>query len=77
MDILKKCHVASDGNTAFERLKRRQHRGMLLLFGTVVMFRVARKVPGGVVTGDGFVIKRRRWRIWTRSRALRGLPLVF
>ena len=49
-NILNKCHVASDGKSACERLKRRQHRGMLLPFGTVVMFRVAGKVSGGVMT---------------------------
>ena len=36
-DILNKCHVASDGKSAHERLKRRQHRGELLPFGTAVM----------------------------------------
>ena len=49
-DILNNCHVASDGKSAYERLKRRQHRGVLLPFGTAVMFRVAGKVPGGVMT---------------------------
>ena len=49
-DILNKCHVASDGKSAYERLKRRQHRGMLLPFGMAVMFKVAGKVPGGVMT---------------------------
>ena len=48
-EILNKCHVASDGTSAYERLKRSQHRG-LLPFGTAVMFRVAGKVPGGVMT---------------------------
>ena len=38
-DILNKCHVASGGKSAYERLKRRQHRGVLLPFGTAVMFR--------------------------------------
>ena len=28
-DILNKCHVASDGKSAFERLKRRQQLGKL------------------------------------------------
>ena len=45
-DLLNKCHVPSDGKSAYERLKRRQHRGVLLPFGTAVMF----KVPGGVMT---------------------------
>ena len=49
-NILNKCHVASDGKSAYERLKRRQHRGMLLPFGMAVMFKVAGKVPGGVMT---------------------------
>ena len=48
-DILNKFHVASDGKSACERLKRRQHRGVLLPFGTAVMLRVAGKVPGGVM----------------------------
>ena len=39
-DILNKCHVASDGKSADERLKRRQHRGVLLPLGTAVMFSV-------------------------------------
>ena len=56
-DILNKCHVAIDGKSPFEQLKRRQHRGVLLLFGAAVMFRVAGKVPGGVMT--------ERWRLGT------------
>ena len=42
--------MASDGKSAYERMKRRQHRGVLLPFGAAVMFRVAGKVPGGVMT---------------------------
>ena len=49
-DILNKCHVASDGKSAYERLKKCQHRRVLLPFGTAVMFRVVGKVPGGVMT---------------------------
>ena len=49
-DMLNKCHVASDGKSAHGRLKRRQHREMLLPYGTAVMFIVAGKVPGGVMT---------------------------
>ena len=49
-DILNKCHVASDGKSAYERLKKRPHRGELLPFGASVMFRVAGKVPGGLMT---------------------------
>ena len=68
-DILNKCHVASDGKSAYERLKRRQHRGVLLPSGTLVMFRVAGKVPGGVMTERKAIPYRRtycgtkgRWR---------------
>ena len=56
-DILDKCHVASDGKSTYERLKRRQHREMLFLFGTAVMFGVAGKGPGGVMA--------ERWRLGT------------
>ena len=49
-DILNKCHVASGGKSAYDRLKKRPHRGELLPFGTAVMFTVAGKVPGGVMT---------------------------
>ena len=45
-----KCHVACDGKSAYERLKKRPHRGELLPFGASVMFRVAGKVPGGLMT---------------------------
>ena len=49
-DILNKCHVASGGKSAYERLKKRPHRGEGLPFGASVMFRVAVKVPGGLMT---------------------------
>ena len=49
-DILNKCHVASDGKSAYERLKKRPHRGELLPFGASVMFRVTGKVSGGLMT---------------------------
>ena len=49
-DILNTSHVAIDGKSAYARLKRHQHRGVLLPFGAAVMFRVAGKVPGGVMT---------------------------
>ena len=49
-DLHNKCHVASDGKSAYERLKKRPHRGEILPFGAAVMFRVAGKVPGGVMT---------------------------
>ena len=32
--ILNKCHVASDGKSAYARLKKPIHRGELLPFGT-------------------------------------------
>ena len=49
-DILNKCRVASDGKSAYEWLKRRQHQGVPLPFGAAVRFGVAGKVPGGVLT---------------------------
>ena len=87
-DIPNKCHVASDGKSACERLKRRHHRGVLLPFGTVVMFRVASKVPGGVMTerwhlgtwlGKRFhteehIVARRRDGLVIRSRAVQAMP---
>ena len=36
---------ASDGNSAYERLKRLPHRGLLWPLGTAVLFRVPGKVP--------------------------------
>ena len=36
-NILNKHHVASDGKSVYERLKRRQHRGVLLPFGEVAL----------------------------------------
>ena len=50
-DILNKCHVASDGKSACERLKKRPHRGEILPFGASVMFRVAGKVLGSLILG--------------------------
>ena len=49
-DVLNKCHVASDGKSAYERSKKRPHREEFLPFGAAVMFRIAGKVPGGVMT---------------------------
>ena len=49
-DILNNCHVASDGKSAYERSKKRPHRGELLPFAASVMFRVAAKFPGGLMT---------------------------
>ena len=40
----------SDGKSAYERLKKRPHRGELLQFGMELMFNVAGKVPGDVMT---------------------------
>ena len=87
-DILNKSHVASGGKSAYERLKRRQHRGMLLPFGTAVMFRVAGKVPGSVMTerwhlgtwlGKRFqteehIVARRGDGLVIRSRAVKVMP---
>ena len=56
-DILNKSHVASDGKSAYERLKKRPHRGELLPLGASVMFRVAGKVAGGLMT--------ERWQLGT------------
>ena len=87
-DILNKCHVASDGKSAYERLKKRQHREELLPFGASVMFRVAGKVPGGVKTerrhlgtwlGKRFhteehTVARRGDGLVIRSRAMKAMP---
>ena len=87
-DILNKCHVASDGKSAYERLKRRQHRGVLLPFGTAVMFRVAGMVPGAVMTerwhlgtwlGQRFhteehILARKGDGLVIRTRAVEGMP---
>ena len=86
-DILNKCH-AGDGKSAYERLKKRQHRGMLLRFGTAVMFSVAGKVPGGATTerwhlgtwlGKRFhteehIVARKRDGLVIRSRAVKAMP---
>ena len=55
--FLNKCHVASDGKSAYERSKKRPHREEFLPFGAAVMFRIAEKVPGGVMT--------KRWHLGT------------
>ena len=87
-DILNKCHVASGGISACERLKRRQHRGKLLPFGTALMLRVVWEVPGGVMTerwhlgpwlGKRFtteehIVARRRDGLVIRSRAVKVMP---
>ena len=89
-DILNKCHVARDGKSAYERLKRPQHGGVLLPFGTAVMFRVAGKVPGGVMTerwhlgtwlGKRFhteehIVARKGDGLVIRSRAVKVMPEV-
>ena len=87
-DILNKCHVASDVTSAYEQLKRRQHRGVLLPFGTAATFRVAGKVPGGVVTerwhlrtwlgkrfhAEEHVVARKGDGLVIRSRAAKAMP---
>ena len=62
-DILNKCHVASDGKSAYERLKKRPHRGEIQPYGASVMFRVAGKVPGGLMT------ERRHLGTWLEKRS--------
>ena len=87
-DILNKCHEASDGKSAYERLKKRPHRGELLPFGASVMFRVAGKVPGGLMTerwhmgtwlGRQFhteehIVARKGDGLVIRSRAVKVMP---
>ena len=89
-DILNKCkcHVAGDGKSAYERLKRRQHRGVLLPFGAAVMTRVAEKVSGGVMMerwhvgtwlGKRFhteehIVARKGSGLVIRSRAVKVVP---
>ena len=89
-DLLNKCHVASDGKSAYERLKKRPHRGELLPFGATVMFRIAGKVPGGVMTerwhlgtwlGKRFhteehIVARKGDGLVIRSRAVKLMPEV-
>ena len=80
--------MAGDGKSAYERLKRRQHREALLPFRTAVRFRVAGKVPGGVMTdrrhlntwlGKRFqteehIVARKGESFVIRSRAVKALP---
>ena len=87
-DILNQCHVASDGKLAYERLKRRPHRGVLLPFDAAVMFRVAGKVPGivmkerwhlGTWLGKRFqteehIVARKGDGLVVRSRAVKAIP---
>ena len=87
-DILNKCHVSSDGKILHERLKKRPHRGELLPFGTAVMFRVAGKVSGGLMSerwhlgtwlGKRFhteehIVARKGNGLVIRSRAVKVMP---
>ena len=89
-DLLNKCPIASDGKSAYERLKKRPHRGELLPFGATVMFRIAGKVPGGVMTerwhlgtwlGKRFhteehIVARKGDGLVIRSRAVKWMPEV-
>ena len=90
-DLLNKCHVASDGKSAYERLKKRPHRVELLPFSAAVMFRIAGKVPGGVMTerwhlgtwlGKRFhteehiVARKGGYGLVIRSRAVKLMPEV-
>ena len=54
--------MGSDGKSVYERLKKRPHRGELLPFGASVMFRVAGKDPGGLMT------EKRHLRTWLGKR---------
>ena len=69
-DLLNKYHVASDGKTAYERLKGREYKGETHAFGSRIMFRVCGKVHGGVM--------RQRWQsgIWLGQRFSSGEHIV-
>ena len=87
-DILNKCHVASDGKPAYERLEKGPHRGELLPFGASVMFRVAGKVPGGLMMErwhlgtwlgklfhtEEHIVERKGDGLVIRSRAVKVMP---
>ena len=49
-DILNKCVVRADGRTAWERVRGRKYHGEMLEFASKVMFRVAGKVQGSILT---------------------------
>ena len=48
-DVLNKYLVGSDGPTAYERIKGRAFSGVILEFGSVVLYKVSSKVQGGLM----------------------------
>ena len=88
--LLEHSPVADPHSNGFieRRLKKRPHRGELLPFGAAVLFRVAEKVPGGVMTerwhlgtwlGKRFhteehVVARKGSGLVIRSRAVKAMP---
>ena len=85
-DILNKCHVASDGNSAYERLKRRQHRDLAIRCSGDVQscWEGSRRshdgeVAFGYVTGKTFpyrehIVARKGDGLVIRSRAVKAMP---
>ena len=67
---LNQCHFTSDGKSACERLKRRQHRGVRDVRSCLVLSRKCRhgEVARGHVPGKTFHKKRRRWRCCQTER---------
>ena len=88
VDVLNKLQVGKDGRTAFERLKGKKFRGLLLPFGTTVMARVSGRVQGGlmqerwieaIALGSRFhthehIVARKSDGAVVRARAVRELP---
>ena len=48
-DVLNKLHVQQDGQTAYKKVKGRDHTGLLLEFASVVLCKVSANVQGGVM----------------------------
>ena len=65
-DVLTKCLVLSDGQTAYEKIKGREYTGQMLEFGMVVLHNVRVKAQGGIMeprwgfAGSGWVRGSRR-----------------
>ena len=49
-DMVTKCQVGHDGQTAYKRLKGKTYNAELLKFGAVVNFKLQAKVQGGIMT---------------------------
>jgi hypothetical protein len=49
-DVINKFVIGSDGRTAYERVKGKKHHGEFVRFCSYVMYRVAGKVEGGLMT---------------------------